>query len=128
MRRKEKNNMVDEIKKEETTITTKETTKEETVRNNNPFDDVVELTENGERAGQSLMFVAVVRHLLSPFLIVFFCFFYAALAFTGLYIAYCGKLDLKDTFVLIVGFTSNILTMMVSYRFAKGSAMDKPKV
>ena len=96
-------------------------------KDENPLDDVVELKENGENVGQSLMFVAVVRHLMSPFLLVFFCFFYAALAFTGLYVAYCGKLDLKDTFVLILGFASNTLTMMVSYRFAKGSAMDKPK-
>ena len=97
-------------------------TKDET-----PLDDVVELKENGENVGQSLMFVAVVRHLISPFLVVFFCFFYAALAFAGLYLAYCGKLDLKDTFILILTFASNTLTMMVSYRFAKGSAIDKSK-
>mgnify|MGYP001562062605 CR=1 FL=1 len=96
-------------------------------KDENPLDDVVDLKENGESVGQSLMFVAVVRHLISPFLIVFFCFFYAALAFGGLYLACLGKLDLKDTFVLILTFTSNTLTMMVSYRFAKGSAMDKPK-
>lgn len=97
-------------------------------KDENPLDDVVDLKENGESAGQSLMFVAVVRHLMSPFLIVFFCFFYAALAFSGLYLAYLGKLDIKDTFYLILTFASNTLTMMVSYRFAKGSAMDKPKV
>ena len=96
-------------------------------KDNNPLDDIVELRENGEDVGQSLMFVAIVRHLMSPFLIVFFCFFYAGLSFAGLYLAYLGKLDLKDTFVLIIGFASNTLTMMVSYRFAKGSAMDKPK-
>lgn len=118
--------MADEIKKE-TRTTTEEIKKEETAKNSNPFDDVVEIKENGEDIGQSLMFVAVIRHLMSPFLLVFFCFFYAALAFAGLYVAYCGKLDIKDTFVLIIGFTSNTLTMMVSYRFAKGSAMDKPK-
>lgn len=92
-----------------------------------PLDDVVELKENGENVGQSLMFVAVVRHLVSPFLIVFFCFFYAALAFAGLYLAYVGKLDIKDTFILILTFASNTLTMMASYRFAKGSSMDKSK-
>lgn len=96
-------------------------------KDENPLDDVVELKENGENVGQSLMFVAVVRHLMSPFLIVFFCFFYAGLAFAGLYLAYLGKLDIKDTFYLILTFASNTLTMMVSYRFAKGSAMDKPK-
>lgn len=96
-------------------------------KDENPLDDVVELKENGESVGQSLMFVAVVRHLMSPFLIVFFCFFYAGLAFSGLYLAYLGKLDIKDTFYLILTFASNTLTMMVSYRFAKGSAMDKPK-
>lgn len=100
--------MVDELKKDE-----------------NPLDNVVELKENGEDVGQSLMFVAVVRHLMSPFLIVFFCFFYASLAFAGIYLAYRGKLDIKDTFYLILTFASNTLTMMVSYRFAKGSAMDK---
>lgn len=119
--------MVDEIKKEETVTTTEEIKKEETVSSGNPFDDVVEIRENGEDVGKSLMFVAVVRHLMSPFLIVFFCFFYASLSFAGLYLAYLDKLNLKDTFVLIVGFTSNTLTMMVSYRFAKGSAIDKPK-
>lgn len=119
--------MAEETKKEETITKTTETTKEETVKNNNPFDDVIELTENGERVGQSLMFVAVVRHLMSPFLVVFFCFFYAVLAFAGLYLAYLGKLDIKDTFILILTFTANTLTMMVSFRFAKGSAMDKPK-
>ena len=92
-----------------------------------PLDDVVELKENGESVGQSLMFVAVVRHLMSPFLIVFFCFFYFVFAFAGLYLAYLGRLDIKDTFTLILAFVGNTLTMMVSYRFAKGSAMDKPK-
>lgn len=102
--------MVDEIKKDKS-----------------PLDDVVDLKENGESVGQSLMFVAVVRHLMSPFLLVFFCFFYAMFSLCGLYLAYLGKLDIKDTFTLILAFIGNTLTMMVSYRFAKGSAMDKPK-
>ena len=96
-------------------------------KDNNPLDDIVELKENGEDVGKSLMFVAVVRHLMSPFLIVFFCFFYSFFAFTGLYLAYLGRLDLKDTFTLILAFAGNTLTMMVSYRFAKGSAIDKLK-
>jgi len=96
-------------------------------KDENPLDDVVDLKEDGQDAGKSLMFVAVVRHLISPFLVVFFCFFYAALAFGGLYLAYLGKLDIKDTFILILTFASNTLTMMVSYRFAKGSAIDKSK-
>ena len=99
--------------------------KVEIKKDENPMDDIVDIKENGEDIGQSLMFVAVVRHLMSPFLIVFFCFFYASLAFAGLYLAYCDKLNLKDTFTLVLAFTGNTLTMMVSYRFAKGSSIDK---
>lgn len=91
----------------------------------NPLDDIVDLKEDGQDVGKSMMFVAVIRHLMTPFLIVFFCFFHAALTFAGLYLALKGKLDIKDTFVLSMSFVGNIVSMIVGYRFGKGATADK---
>ncbi len=113
--------MVEEIKRDETVK------KEEPIkRDDNIMDDIVDLkTEDGESVGQSLMFVAVVRHLVRPFLIVFFCCLYAVIILTGLYLAYCGKLDIKEIFNLSMASVSNTIGIIIGYNFGKSATIDK---
>ena len=94
-------------------------------KDESPLDDVVELKENGENIGQSLMFVAVVRHLVRPFLIVFFCFLYAMIIAGGLYLAYVGKLEMKEIFMLSMASIGNIISIIIGYNFGKSAAIDK---
>ena len=93
----------------------------EAKKDNNPLDDVVEIKENGESVGQSLMFVAVVRHLMRPFLVVFFSILYGMMLCFGGYLALRGEVEWKDLLIA----AETIILPLIGYHFGKPSSVDK---
>lgn len=90
-------------------------------KDDNVLDDLIEIKENGESVGHDLVIVAMVRHLMRPFLTVFFSMMYGAVIIFGAYLSVIGKLEWKD--VLIA--TEAITLPVIGYHFGKPSNVDK---
>lgn len=91
------------------------------VIDSNPLDDIVEIQE--EDKGQDLLFVATVRHLMRPFLTVFFSLLYGLVVAFGAFLVLKGKAEWKDILIAV----DSVALPIIGYHFGKSATTDKSK-
>lgn len=90
------------------------------IKNDNPLDDIIMIKENGE-SEQDILLVAMVRHLMRPFLTIVFSLLYCFVVVFGAYLVLQGKGDWKDVLIAVEA----VALPIIGYHFGKSSAIDK---